>query len=77
MDVKKMKPGSDPHPCFYAFDVLMLNDVVLTKKSLEDRRKILIADVFVPKAEWLMHVPSKMATTKYGSPLLFFFCLQC
>ena len=72
-----MKPGTDPHPCFCAFDVLMLNDVVLTNKTLEQRRKILFNDVFTQKEGWMMYTVYHEASSKCVFGALAALLLSC
>lgn len=63
-DIKSSKlEGYQPMLC--VFDILLLNDEVLTNKSLRDRRKIL-ADVFNPVEGRICLSEYKEGQTKYA-----------
>lgn len=54
MDVKSLHAGSHCQPCFVAFDILMLNDEVLTNKPLQERVQILDSSVIEEEGRFMI-----------------------
>lgn len=65
IDVKKLKQGHHNQPCFVVFDILYLNDKVLTNVILEERFKIL-EDIIRPEEGVLVLSPKDVVTTRYS-----------
>lgn len=53
-DVKKMTDNSKYRPCFCAFDILLLNDVILTGVPLT-KRLTMLDEMFTEKEGVIIH----------------------
>ncbi|XP_068083258.1 DNA ligase 4 isoform X3 [Anabrus simplex] len=63
IEVKSLKPDGYYRPCFCVFDILLLNDSVLTNKPLEERMKYL-ENVFTDAEGVILHSRRKKVTTR-------------